>query len=229
MLTQEQIQEIENLCFSEGVYFYDVRMEMVDHISQAIEDILKQQAKMSFEEALKTASQEVGVYGFKYIVEEKEKEIRQAVRQRQFKLFRTFFTWPKIAGCLLLFVLVIIPYYYFELSAKTYVNISRLTMCIILLFWLFLRMPFKKAAKKLLTVKVINEGVLSAQWLLGVFGLGSLFTNNTEEGWTNAGWFAVLVSVITASIILLSLAEIMVHRAIYKSSRRNYPTVFTKY
>jgi hypothetical protein len=118
-LTQEQIDNLFEFCEFQNVRFYDVQVELVDHMASAIEEIWKTNPDLQFEEAVIIVGEQFGVNpffhadyqsllpplygkqikensGFDAIVEAREKELRRKYEHLQWKYIREFFRLPKI-------------------------------------------------------------------------------------------------------------------------------------
>jgi hypothetical protein len=118
-LTQEQIDNLFELCEFQNVYYYDVQIELVDHLASAIEAIWEIHPEMSFAEAVFQVCEQFGVdpcfnaayqsllppisgdhfkgeSGFEVIKESKEKELRRKYDHLQWKYIGEFFQLPKI-------------------------------------------------------------------------------------------------------------------------------------
>lgn len=78
MLSEDQIQYLFTFCKRHYVRYFDVQMELVDHLANAVELKMKTDPKISFDCALEKVYRSFGVMGFSTIVREKEK---QASRQ----------------------------------------------------------------------------------------------------------------------------------------------------
>lgn len=118
MLTDEQIQKIENLCNAEGIYFYDIRLEMIDHVAQGIEEKMQQDPELNFGTALKEMARGAGIYGFRYIVEIREKEVLKNTERKAWKLFWEYLTIPKILLTCFLFIVFVSPKILFGISSN---------------------------------------------------------------------------------------------------------------
>ncbi len=109
-LTKSEIQFIDNYLIKNEVKFWDVRLELLDHIVSAVEDKMQNEGK-SFNEVLldvhrsfgnqlikgsvsKTDNFTKGLYqannGFKKFVRNKQKEIGRKQRKRFWKTFPKF-------------------------------------------------------------------------------------------------------------------------------------------
>ncbi|MFT4203419.1 MAG: hypothetical protein QM610_05845 [Chitinophagaceae bacterium] len=95
-LTTEQIQHIDNFCEQWGVNYYDVKVELVDHISTTIENLMIKKPELTFDDAFLESKRAFGEFGFEQIIREKEKAISRNGRKQQLQYLLGFFTLPKI-------------------------------------------------------------------------------------------------------------------------------------
>ncbi len=130
-LTQEQIESLHEFCEFHEVKYYDVQIELVDHLASAIEKLWETKPQFTFEEALVEVSDQFGVdpfcfsdpnsllpfpienihanAGFDAIIEARAKALQRKYDRMQLKYFIEFFKLPKIvltvAFTLVLFLL----------------------------------------------------------------------------------------------------------------------------
>lgn len=118
-LTEEEINQLFEFCEFHNVRYYDVQVELVDHLASSIEDLWKINPEMPFEEAVFSVGEKFGVdpyfqidsesllpppsgwkktesSGFAAIVAAKEKELRRKYERLQWEYIREFFRLPKI-------------------------------------------------------------------------------------------------------------------------------------
>ena len=118
-LAPEQIDNLFELCEFHNVHYYDVQIELVDHIASAIEVLWEANPELSFEEAVFQVGEQFGIEpfshsssnsilpsinglsfsresGFDAIKEAKEKELRRKYDRLQRKYIGEFFKLPKI-------------------------------------------------------------------------------------------------------------------------------------
>jgi len=118
-LTPEQIENLFELCEFHNVRYYDVQIELVDHLASAIEALWETNPELPFEEAAFMVGEQFGVEpfthssdnsilpsisglhfsgesGFEAIKEAKEKELRRKYDRLQWKYIGEFFKLPKI-------------------------------------------------------------------------------------------------------------------------------------
>jgi len=118
-LTEEEIDELFVFCEFHNVRYYDVQIELVDHIASSIEALWETNPELSFEEAAYLVGEQFGIdpgfnvaydsllppisgktyigeSGFEAIKEAKEKELRRKYDRLQLKYIGEFFRLPKI-------------------------------------------------------------------------------------------------------------------------------------
>ena len=118
-LTPEQIDNLFELCEFHNVRYYDVQIELVDHLASAIEAFWETNPELPFEEAAFMVGEQFGIEpfshasynsilpsisglhlsgesGFVAIKEAKEKELQRKYERLQWKYIGEFFKLPKI-------------------------------------------------------------------------------------------------------------------------------------
>ena len=104
-LTAEQITYIENYIKSFGIKYYEVYMEILDHMILGVEAILEENIEISFEDAvLKAKVDGFGKKGFRGMMDEKLKLARNQARKQNNKMIKEYFTFPKIMMTVAVFV-----------------------------------------------------------------------------------------------------------------------------
>jgi hypothetical protein len=63
-LTEAQIESLHMFCEFHGVKYYDVQVELVDHLASAIENRWENEPNIGFEQALNDVYSAFGVGGF---------------------------------------------------------------------------------------------------------------------------------------------------------------------
>jgi len=95
-LTPEEIDDLYKFCEDQGVRYYDLQIELVDHLAAAIEHERKVKPKLTFYDALFSIFDKFGATGFQRIKSTKEKEMRKKYNRIQWKYISEFFKLPKI-------------------------------------------------------------------------------------------------------------------------------------
>jgi len=185
-LTELQIQSLHQFCEKHYVPYYDLQVELVDHLASAIESRWEQEPELSFEKALYETFSKFGVTGFSRVKMEKEKELRQKYSKLHRRYIGEFFKLPKI---ILTFSLGFFLYYLFRYSDNPFKTsmVVVLAYTIFIIFFLFVFYP-KKLQLRLEQNKpfLLYQQYRSKKWstllvFFGVINLLSLFRNFSDE------------------------------------------------
>ncbi|MDA3818068.1 MAG: hypothetical protein PF486_11875 [Prolixibacteraceae bacterium] len=95
-LTPQQIDHLHEFCEKHYVPYYDLQVELVDHLASSIESRWENQLEISFEQALYDTYREFGVTGFSRVRMSREKELLKKYRRMLWQYVGQFFKLPKI-------------------------------------------------------------------------------------------------------------------------------------
>ena len=101
-VTNEETKKLFEFCSEHSAPFYDLQVELVDHLALSIEEQWEKWPELSFESALKIAYEKFGKKGFKNISKTRQKELNKQYTRLHFQFFYRFFRWPQIVLTLLL-------------------------------------------------------------------------------------------------------------------------------
>lgn len=104
MLTSEEIAELYKYCERKKVLYYDIQIEIVDHMATAIEEKMKLRPELKFKEALEEVHASFGSFGLREIVDSKTSAMSKQYGKMRRQLLRSYFTFPKIAFTFFLIV-----------------------------------------------------------------------------------------------------------------------------
>ena len=158
-LTEEQITYIENYIKSFDIKYYEVYMEILDHMILSVEAILEENKEITFEDAvLKAKVDGFGKKGFRGMMDEKLKLAQNQARKQNNKMIKEYFTFPKIMMTIAVFVGFFLFLMLFVDPSKSYV-FSSATVFFIGLFQYFYFNKFLKIKKLyILKAQMINVG-----------------------------------------------------------------------
>lgn len=105
MLTQEQIDLLFSFVEKKGVKYYDIKMELIDHLSEAVEAEMKKQP--DFNLALNNVYKSFGIFGFNKVIEQKTAVVEKHFKKEYNNYFDRYFTLPKIIATLFIFFVFI--------------------------------------------------------------------------------------------------------------------------
>ncbi|WP_167614174.1 hypothetical protein [Maribellus sediminis] len=140
-VTQEETTELFKVCENYGVFFYDVQIEIVDHLASIIEEQWKKNPELEFKQAQKNAISSFGKNNFTKMVRTKEKEVNRKYNLLLWKYLLEFYKWPKI---LLTFVLTLGVFIVFQTTSQTKSILLIYSGIILVLFTIYLFFIFPK-------------------------------------------------------------------------------------
>ena len=100
-LTDQQIDTLFKFVKSKYVDFYDVQVELVDHLASEVEQRMAEVPGVTFESALQQVYRGFGVFGFNDLVEQKRKAADNRARVLWWKGVKDLFRLPFLVGSLL--------------------------------------------------------------------------------------------------------------------------------
>ncbi|UUV22176.1 hypothetical protein [Paenimyroides aestuarii] len=95
-LSVEQIEQLFTFTKKHFVEHYDVQVELVDHLANAIEDQWKENPNILFEDALQTEFKKFGVFGFTGLVEQKQAQLHKYYNKMLWNEVLRFVSIPKV-------------------------------------------------------------------------------------------------------------------------------------
>lgn len=228
MLTKEQIEYLFAFCRKHWVNYYDVQIELVDHLANAIEDKIAANPKLAFEEALTQTHKSFGVRGFAPVVQEKQRAIERQSRRLLLQLFKQQFRWPKIILALMIFTLSfslapLLPNDYFDITIMIAIIII---MVIIAIAGYSLQRLEKKSGHKFLLLQYQNA--LNCAFLpLNLMTAIQLFPNEHKIMLNKLGTSGHLIGCLLLTLfVIMAVATCRVFKNIKQTLLKNYPEVF---
>ncbi len=104
-LAQNQIQQLYTFTRQHYVEYYDLQTELVDHLSNGIEEQWQENATLSFKEALQKEFKKFGVFGFMNVIEQHQKSMNKRYWKILVRFVKEWFKLPKLIITLMIFIL----------------------------------------------------------------------------------------------------------------------------
>ena len=212
-LTEEQITYIENYIKSFDIKYYEVYMEILDHMILSVEAILEENKEITFEDAvLKAKVDGFGKKGFRGMMDEKLKLAQNQARRQNNKMIKEYFTFPKIVMTLSVFVGYFVFLGFFDDPKKININcivfIGLLAILQFVYFWKF---------RKINKLNVLKTQVLSNMYFLSFAGvhITQLIYNLGKE---TLDFNHILMRLFMTSVFTFSLISLLVYIEIRKKT-----------
>ena len=113
-LTTEQIEYVSNYIKSFDIKWYELQVELTDHMVNSMEEIWEKDPELTFHQVKQYAENSFGRNGFKAIEEDRIQILRKEFRKAQWKMITKYLKFPKIFGSILLGFLAYQVSFYFE-------------------------------------------------------------------------------------------------------------------
>lgn len=227
MLTPEQIDYLFAFCEKKMVRYYDVQLEIVDHLTEAIESKMKKDNSLSFENALAEVYKSFGIFGFSHIVREKQTN----VGKQQSKIFKSIvkdqFKWPKLVlfiSSLFLFFLLFrkIGYYGVWFSA---IGIMVLALGVITYTGFKMVRLRKTRSKKLLIAQYFyNTELIYLPFYFFWFSGNFEWPNGILLGTSVS--LSLLYAILISGYIIILIANLQTYWAVEYEIKKSYPEIF---
>ncbi len=95
-ISPEETEKLFKFCKDHYIEYYDLQLELVDHLASAIEEQWKAAPELGFNIAVKNTFGKFGITGFSKIKVQKERELNRKYNNLLWKYLLEFYKLPKI-------------------------------------------------------------------------------------------------------------------------------------
>ncbi len=213
-LSESQIDQLFLFTKKKFVHWYDLQIEIVDHLATCIEEAMTADATLSFDSALEGVYKKFGIFGFAKIVQERQLNLEKSIKLKWWEEFRKIFRWPNF---MLLFGIV-------ELSYLLATHVERPTLYYYFLicyspFFLYYYFTFHKDTKIRKQLLLMQNG--------SVYVLAHLFYDNLLLPFLVHGMSIVSFTLFLSIGIVIKIVSLKLYLKIRKEAQLLYPKVFT--
>ncbi len=227
MITEAQYESLFAFCRKHYVQYYDVQVELVDHLSEAIEVKMKENPKLSFEQALDSVYAGFGIKGFADIVATRENMVSKQCRKQKWKLFFSYFTAPKVAMTICLYAIILFLGKFLAQDQHRIILLSTIGLSLIIfeiIHSLKTAKLFKKQIKAMLYTGDRLNGLISSSIFI------QLILSSRISKILDLNEFTYFDYAIVSFILVLIFVSILAHRdfvkELYKNAIEQYPNAF---
>jgi len=211
-LTNNQVQKLFAFTEKKFVRYYDLQVELVDHLAERIEEKMNKDSAINFDMALQTVYKDFGIFGFAKIVQEKSEQLRKQNNKRLFAEIKNLFRWPEIISslALALFIWTLVSN-----IDKVFIDILFIAyMLVIACIIIWSRRKFKPNKKIMMTENMPDYMGMIPFIYRFVFFEDFFSLNN----------FAFALFIFSA--IIFQLACFRISKKLKQEARQNYPAAF---
>ena len=176
-LTNEQIHYVSNYIESKDIKWYELQVELTDHMVSSMEELWEQNPDLSFEQVQENTFKKFTKPELKAIEKQRRQILLEEYHVVQRKMVANYLKFPKIIGSILLVIISFKLSFYFENPDK-YVFalfLSSYVFAIPMLYYFYKNR--KTNGKRFLAIESVHPLVT----LLGVPQLGMCIVNPFKE------------------------------------------------
>lgn len=227
MITDAEYESLFAFCRRHYVQYYDVQVELVDHLASAIEARMLENPKLSFEQALDSVYAGFGIKGFADIVATRMQMVSEKCKKQKWQLFFSYFTVPKIAMTVCIYAGLLLVGKF--LTQDYFKGIFLLILLFVVFsFEIFHSLQsnrlFKQQKKEMIYTNERLSGVLFSGFFLQIFFQNIIFK---YVGIEQISFFTFSMAALLIVIVFIS---VLAHRdfvkELYKNAIKQYPNAF---
>lgn len=205
----EEIEQLHDFVRKHYVEFYDVELELVDHLANDIEEQWRKDAQLTFEFALNIAFKKFGIFGFSDVVEQKTNRLINAYYNESFNRMKSFFTIPKLVVSLVLFLAFFVGFKHVKVVALVFSGDNLKLVGFLFLAYQFIQLYIKKSKqnrsgeKRWLLDRVLFNLEIWPYYLLTLFVLGWLMPSYSVNQTRAVPTFLAFLSALWLTLTVL--------------------------
>lgn len=216
-LTEEQVAQLFEFTRKHYVEYYDVQVELVDHLATSIESEIEKNPSLDFDAALSNVFSGFGIFGFDGIQKQKTNAVLKQQTKLWQKTFLCLFKWPNAIFGLMIYLVI---YQIFKSLPHDFVSqtLSVLITITTLIFIVIDTIKIKKIFKKKLIL--VNQ-----RFFYFIFCYIPVYINQLFGFWLykQDNW---LLSIIFTTLILSIHAHALTSKKILQIAKQQYPEAF---
>lgn len=233
MLTSQQINEISLYCSKRGVKYYDVQIEIVDHIADMIENLQKIYIGLDFNSAFYMIKKKFTDTDFKAIVKNKKKLLYKRFFKILLNEFLLLFKFPKIVITVTYILLsLIIPQATTNTIFTSLLMIPFVVPIVVFAYKSFntrrgLHTEYKN--ESLLTIEVLKKITIfySLTFIVLANFLFPIISRITAAYSENQSTSITTFLIVQGFSYFLIAPILSIQTSLYNKSRKDYPQAFT--
>ncbi len=196
-LNEVEIEKLFQFTKNHYVEYYDLQIELVDHLACGIDEQWSVDKNVNFEDALNIEFKKFGVFGFSDIVDSRKLQLQKKYTKLIHKVFLDHLIKKEYIGLIILFAFV---YMFFSLVEPKVTFIVAVVSFYSLVFYQLIRLNLeykrktKKMGMKLVLLETIYKNFISISAASAIFNLGiqSILHFNINFVYLNIGLAIIL-------------------------------------
>jgi hypothetical protein len=221
-LSAEEINYVFNYIKNIDVKYYELQVELTDHLVLVMEEIWTEDPKLTFHQVKQYAEDKfLGNSSFKSIEEQRKSILQKEHKKVQWKMITEYIKIPKIFGSILLVYLAYTFSVYF-VSPQKYLGVLFCSLLIISLPSFYYWWKSKEIeGKHFLTLETLNPNLLAFSFP----SLGMNITTQFKEELLQHQWLVLFFCCIWVLGILISITAIHLQKKTIEKIKKQYQLI----
>ena len=215
-LSEVEINKLFRFTEKKMVHWYDLQIEIVDHLASCIEDEMTADSKLTFDLALEKVYNGFGIFGFAKIVQERQIQLAKMAKSKWWNEFRNLFQWPN--AILLVMIVSLITTVAYAVDSNILYELFLIVYLTIIAAYFIYVIKDHRLFKRLL---ILQYGSNGSYFTFQIAFDVSLANINHEMSPIT---FSVLLSV----GVIIKLISFKLYYKIRSEANLLYPSVFSK-
>jgi hypothetical protein len=213
-LSETEIKKLFEFAEKKFVHWFDLQIEIVDHLASSIEAEIQSNSNLTFEAALEKVYKSFGIFGFAKIVQERQTQLAKAAKNMWWHELKSLFLWPRI----ILFLLILFAVRTLSVSVNTEVLSELFLVIYITISLLFLSYTLRDnhLRKRLLLMQY--GAVYCSLPFIFEFMVISPFPQMSSLSFT----------ILLTTGIVIKLTSFTLYKRVRGEAEKLYPSVFLK-
>ena len=218
-LTAEQIQYVSDYIESKDIKWYELQVELTDHMVSSMEEIWKKDPELTFHQVKQYAENKfTGDSSFKSIEKERTKILREELSKIHRSMIAEYLTFPKMIGSIILVYFSYTFSFYFA-SPQRYLAVLFSSLLIIglpLLYYWWRNREIE--GKQFLTLQTLNPYLL----VFSIPSLGMNISTQLKDELIQFNGLVLLFCSIWVLGVLTSIAAIKLQKKTIEKLKKQY-------
>jgi hypothetical protein len=221
-LSAEEVNYVFNYIKNIDVKFYELQVELTDHLVLIMEEIWTEDPELTFHQVKQYAEDKfLGNSSFKSIEEQRKRILQNEYRKGQWKMVTEYLKIPKIFGSILLVYLAYTFSFYF-VSPQIYLALLFSSVLIISLPSFYYWWKSKEIdGKHFLTLETLNPSL----FVFSIPSLGMNSANLLKEELLQHQWLVLFFCCIWVLGILISITAIHLQKKTIEKIKKQYQLI----
>ena len=176
-LTTEQIEYVSYYVKSFDIKYYELQVELTDHMVTSMEEFWEQNPELSFEQVKENTFKKFTKPELKAIEKKRKQILVEEYNKQQRKMVGTYLKFPKIMSCILLVIISFKVSFYFANPSKYLVALFLSSYILAIPMLYYFHKNRKINGKRFLAIETLHPYLT----LIGVPQLGMCLINPFKE------------------------------------------------